>query len=185
MKTLRVPVSVSARRRGFSLVELLTVLLIISIMSALAITAFTSLGKSDGFANATTTISTLLEQARAYAMANNTYVFVGIEETNGSTPSSATQTAGQGRVAMQAFASLDGTLNLTSTNLAAINRLQILNNVDLPASLSATTGTLPNRPSGSSISIYYLGSSSFPTLSGSNQITSRNGLAQGATPGGK
>ena len=170
MKTLRVPFPASAARRGFSLVELLTVLVIISILSALAFAAFTSLGKSDSFNNATSTISTLLEQARAYAMANNTYVFVGIEETNGSQPASGPQSAGIGRVAIQAFAALDGTMNLTASNLTAIDRLQVLNNVDLPAALSATSGTLPNRPTAD----YFLGSNIFPAVSSSSAITSRN-----------
>jgi prepilin-type N-terminal cleavage/methylation domain-containing protein len=166
MKDSRVPIP-PAKSRGFSLGELLIVLAIISVMSALA---FAALGKADGFNNATSTISTVLEQARAYAMANNTYVFVGIEETDGATASSATQTAGSGRVALQAFASLDGTLNLASANLAPIDRLQILNGVDLPASLQANTGALANRPATSSV--YFFGSSSFPAAS--TQIVSRN-----------
>lgn len=161
-------------RRGFSLVELLTVLVIVSIMSALVVAAIGSLGKADGFNSATSTLSTLLEQARAYAMANNTYVFVGIEETDASQPAGGAQTPGIGRVAIQAFASQDGTLNLAASNLTAINRLQVLNNLHVPASLTATSGTLPNRPTAD----YSLGSASggtsFPTVSSANAITSRN-----------
>ncbi len=143
MKSSRSPIH---QRRGFSLVELLTVLVIISIVSALAFEAMGSLGKSDGFNNATSTMSTLLEQARAYAMANNTYVFVGIVETDASQSAGGAQATGVGRVAMQAFAAQDGTMNFSATNLVAIDKLQILNNVDLPSALTVTSGTLPNRP---------------------------------------
>ncbi len=73
--------------------------------------------KPDSFNNATSTISTLVEQARAYAMANNTYVFVGVVETDGSQPASGPQSTGIGRVAIQAFAALDGTMNFTASNL--------------------------------------------------------------------
>ena len=174
MKTLRYSPSLRSSRRGFSLVELLTVLLIISLLSALAVAALNSLGKSEGFNSATTTLSTLLEQARAYAMANNTYVFVGIEDTDASQSAGGTQNPGIGRVAIQAFASQDGTLNLGASNLTAINRLQILNNLHVPASLSATSGTLANRPSAD----YSLGSTTggttFPTVSSANAIISRN-----------
>jgi prepilin-type N-terminal cleavage/methylation domain-containing protein len=180
MKTQRIVSPPGACRRGFTLFELLTVLVIISIISALVVTAVTSLGKSDGFNNATTTISTLLEQARAYAMANNTYVFVGFEETDGSQPAGGPQNSGAGyvgRVAIQAFASMDGTMNLGTSsqtgtsNLVAINKLQILNNIDFPSKLNEATGTLPNRPASPD---YILGSASFPTIPSANFITARN-----------
>jgi prepilin-type N-terminal cleavage/methylation domain-containing protein len=174
MQTLRYSFSRCAARSGFSLIELLSVLVIISVMSALVVTAISSIGKADGFNSATTTLSTLLEQARAYAMANNTYVFVGIEETDASQPAGGAQNPGIGRVAIQAYASLDGTLNLAAGNRQALNRLQILNNLHFPASLTATSGTLASRPTAD----YSLGSSSgstaYPTVSSANAITAGN-----------
>src|ERR1700744_1900659 len=100
MKPLRHSPSLRPTRRGFSLIELLTVLVIISIMSALAVTAISSMGKADGFNSATSTLSTLLEQARAYAMANNTYVFVGIAETDASQPAGGPQNSGIRRLSV-------------------------------------------------------------------------------------
>ena len=174
MKTLRYSPSTRAKRRGFSLIELLSVLVVISIVSALVVTAMNSLGKADGFNNATTTLSTLLEQARAYAMANNTYVFVGIEETDASQPAGGAQNPGIGRLGIQAFASQDGTLNLAAGNRQAIDRLQILNNLHIPASLSATSGTLANRPSADYSLGSSTGSTSYPTVSSGNIITAGN-----------
>ncbi len=156
------------RRDGFSLVELLTVIAIAAVMSTLAVTAFVSLKRADSLNNATAIISTLLEQARAYAMANNTYVFVGFEESDFGTPSTAAQTAGTGRVAVQAFASADGTLNLSASNLSPINRLQILDSLDLAPAITLTTGGLPGRPAAD----YVIGSTSFPAPS--STISSRN-----------
>jgi len=160
---------------GFSMVELLVVLAIISIMSAVAVTAIASLGKADGFNIAMSSVSLVLERARAYAMANNTYVFVGIEETDAAqTATDIQQTGGGhiGRVAIQAFASVDGTMNLASSNLVSINKLQILNNVDIPASLSQTSGALAGRPT--TTPDFNMGASSFPVLSNASSITSRN-----------
>jgi prepilin-type N-terminal cleavage/methylation domain-containing protein len=135
----------SVRSAGFTLVELLTVIAIISIMSVLAFTAFNSIKKAGDVTTASTTIDNVLEQARAYAMANNTYVFVGIEETNASGPSTGAQTNGNGRLAIQAFASSDGTSNSAQLNLKPVAKLQILNNLHLLPSLSLTTGNFSQR----------------------------------------
>lgn len=170
MKPLSARLPLRVSRGGFSLVELLVVLVIASILSALAFTAFNSIGKADNLNAATSNVSLLLEQARAYAMANNTYVFVGFAETDGSALPNGPQTAGIGRVALQAFASLDGTLNLAAANLSAITRLQILGNVDMPGSLAQNTGTLAGRPAAT----YSVGNSTFPAVASSSAITSRN-----------
>ena len=155
-----------APRRGFSLGELLLVMGIVAIMSALAITGFISMKKADSLNTATVTISTVLEQARAYAMANNTYVFVGFQETDASQPAYQAQTVGTGRIAVQAFASNDGTMNLA--NCSAIDKLQVLNNVDLHATVPST-GSL-SRPA--TAPTYIVGGGSFPTAS--STIPSRN-----------
>jgi prepilin-type N-terminal cleavage/methylation domain-containing protein len=134
-----------ARSRGFTFIELLTVIAIISIMSVLAFAAFNSVKKAGDVSGASATISGVLEQARAYAMANNTFVFVGIEETNINTPSTQPQTAGTGRVAVQAFSSNDGTANSAQANLTAIAKIQILNNIHLLPALALTTGNFSQR----------------------------------------
>lgn len=140
---------------------------IIVLLTSLAFPIISGLKRASDLNSATATIATTLEQARSYAMANNTYVFVGIEETNFSTPLSQSQTAGTGRVAIQLFAALDGTLNLTPSNLTAVSRMQIVDSLDLPASVTATTGTLPNKQPLTSPSGYVVGSSSYPAASSS------------------
>jgi hypothetical protein len=115
-----------------------------------------------------------LEQARATAMAKNTYVFVGFEETNYATPKTATQTPGTGRVAVQVFSSLDGTLNLQAANLQAVSRVQVFDNLDLPASLSSATGTLSNKAKLQSAADVISSSSGFPTVSSTSAIVSGN-----------
>ncbi len=123
-----------------------------ALLSALAIPMLSALNKAGQLNTATAAIATLLEQARAYAMANNTYVFVGFEETDFSSSSTQLQTPGTGRVAVQIFSSLDGTLNVSTANLAPLSRIRIFNSLDLPPSLASSTGTLSghstvrNRP---------------------------------------
>jgi len=59
----------------------------------------------------------LLEQARSYAMANHTYVWVGFEEVDASkNPSVNPQTIGTGRIAIAIVASRDGTRGYDITN---------------------------------------------------------------------
>ena len=96
---------------AFSLIELLIVIAIIAVMAALA--SSTGFMKSGGdFTKAAYDISGVLDQARAYAMANNTYVFVGIGEFDASQSSSKSpQSQGTGRVAIAAVATKDGTCN--------------------------------------------------------------------------
>jgi prepilin-type N-terminal cleavage/methylation domain-containing protein len=165
-----------ARQDGFTLVELLVVIGMMVLLSSLAIPALESLKKADSLNSATASVATLLDEARAYAMAHNTYVFIGFEETNFSTPTTQAQTVGTGRVAVQAFSSIDGTLNLGAStsngtppsNLTAIIRAQIFDNLDLPASISSSSSGLTNRPSGD----YIVGSSSFPAFPSGSGITS-------------
>src|SRR6202022_1653616 len=61
------------RFRGFTLLELLVVIAIISILFVLLVPAFTTRKSADDMTNAAYTITGVLEQARAYAMGNNTY----------------------------------------------------------------------------------------------------------------
>jgi len=90
---------------GFSLIELLVVIAIISMLMALAIPAIR--GTQGDVTKAAFTISGVLEQARTYAIANNTYVWVGFFEEDGSSAASAQP--GTGRVVISVVASKDGT----------------------------------------------------------------------------
>jgi prepilin-type N-terminal cleavage/methylation domain-containing protein len=100
--------------RGFTLLELLIVVGIIGLLLVLIVPAFTSMKTGADFTNAVYGIQGVLENARTYAKANRTYVFVGFAEVNSSVdPSVRPQvTAGPtpyGRVAIAVVASKDGT----------------------------------------------------------------------------
>jgi hypothetical protein len=64
-------------------------------------------------------LANTLVRARAYAMANNTYVFVGIEEVDASVAASTTpQVVGNGRLGVSVVASNDGTRGYDPNNLS-------------------------------------------------------------------
>src|SRR2546425_363539 len=65
---------------AFTLLELLVVIAIIAILMVLVAPAFTNLKGGNDITAAAYTISGALEQARNYAMANNTYVYLGFYE---------------------------------------------------------------------------------------------------------
>ncbi len=113
------------------------------------------------------TISGLLEQARTYALANNTYVWVGFYEEDGTQSSLQPATTGNGgRLVISIVASQDGTRyndaaisnslpaafgardSSNQVNLIQINKLVKINNVRLVAVNSGTlTTNNPVRPS--------------------------------------
>ena len=135
-------------KQGFTLVELLTVISIIVIISTLALLAVPSLKGSRDLTRSATIVAGVLEQARSYAMANNTYAWVGFFEEDGSKTSSSPAQAGVGRIVMATVASTDGTMNyslgaatplyLDTTRLLQINKLIRIQNAHL---ISYTDGT--------------------------------------------
>src|SRR5213596_2668244 len=101
---------VAQQRRAFTLLEMLVVMGIIAILMVLVAPAFTNLKSAGDVTNAVYGIQGLLDNARTYAKANNTYVFVGFAEADSSVDSSISpQVAGYGRVALAVVASKDGT----------------------------------------------------------------------------
>ncbi len=70
---------------GFSLIELMVVVAIIGILSALVVPALASLTSSGNFKSNTTSMGSILEEAYSAALARNTYVWVGLSQlsTNG------------------------------------------------------------------------------------------------------
>jgi type II secretory pathway pseudopilin PulG len=134
------------RSRAFTLLELIIVLSIIILMTVLVAPAFTNRKSADDVTNAANGIKGLLETARTYAKANNTYAFVGFAEVDASVnPSVSPQVAGNGRVAVAAVTSKDGsrqfqyatsgqgsdwTANYSNgANLLAIGKLQTYENL--------------------------------------------------------
>jgi hypothetical protein len=80
------------------------------VLTVLLAPAVTSLKGAGDITNAAYTIKGLLEQARAHALINNTYTWVGFFEENGAVPSTNPPTAGTGRVVISTVASKDGTI---------------------------------------------------------------------------
>jgi prepilin-type N-terminal cleavage/methylation domain-containing protein len=147
---------------GFTLVELMVVIGIIAILMVLVVPAFTTLKSAGDVTDAAYTVKELLEQARTYAKANDTFVWVGFKEVNVSQDSSVTpQSIGTGRVAIAVVASKDGTrrYDVTSTslsspawtnynggaNLVGLTKLRHLENMHLATTLP-TSGNM-TRPS--------------------------------------
>lgn len=138
-------------RQGFTLVEMLVVLSIASVLSILVSMGFQSIlgsvvnGQISDIANT-------LTRARAYAMANNTYVFVGIQEVDASKASSSPQTTGTGRIALTVMASNDGTRgyqtsissNTPLTSLSVVSPLRHYDNLHLLTAAGTGLSNLPN-----------------------------------------
>ena len=142
------------RRKGlntaFSLIELLVVLSIVSLLSVLATAGFQSIVGSV-FNGQISDIASTLTRARAYAMANNTYVFVGIQELDASKSSTSTQSSGVGRLAVTVMASNDGTRGYSVASPAgALNSLTVVTpvrqyeNLHLLTSPGTGISNLPN-----------------------------------------
>jgi len=126
---------------AFTLIELLVVIAIIIVLTGLVILPMTNINSAGDLTKTTADIAGVLEEARAYAMANNTYVWVGIAESDATVDASKTQTQpGTGRVAVAVAASKDGTRgydvsapSLSSSNLVAISQLRHFENAHLGA----------------------------------------------------
>jgi prepilin-type N-terminal cleavage/methylation domain-containing protein len=168
--------------RGFSLVELLVVMAILVVMLSLAGPAMNALKGANDVNQAAADLSGILEQARAYAMANNTFTYVGFyqDKSDGF------------KTKLAVFASQDGTRQLKKTdgtsNLQQVSRVKILENAKF-AKLDAYPDDYENakRPTDSAVVEKITDSNKGITLSttGSNSINfdyvlrfGPNGLAQ-------
>lgn len=126
---------------GFTLLELLIVVGIIGLLLALIAPAFTSIKGGTDVTSAAYTIKGVLDTARTYATANNTYTWVGFFEENAPDPSANPATPGTGRIVMSIVASKDGTMlyttplanlaTLPSTSLTQVGKLTKVDNVHL------------------------------------------------------
>jgi Tfp pilus assembly protein FimT len=127
------------RASAFTLLELLIVVGIIGLLLVLITPAFTTIRGGSDVTSAAYTIKGVLDTARTYAKANNTYVWVGFYEEDESQPSTSPAVAGNGRVVMSIVASKDGTTvynsNSTSidpTKLIQVGKLVKVDNVHFP-----------------------------------------------------
>lgn len=156
---------------GFTLIELLIVTGIIAMLMLLIAPAFTNIKSGTDVTSAAYTIKGVLDTARTYAKANNTYTWVGFfeEDVSSATPG----TAGTGRLVMSIVASKDGTIpydlsspsQISATKLIQVGKLAKIDNVhlwthtDTPSGTGSTFDTRPNV-----ISTYCIGDTS-PTSS--------------------
>src|SRR5437667_11281850 len=110
------------REGGFTLLELLIVVGIIGLLLVLIAPAFTSIKGGTDVTSAAYTIKGVLDTARTYAKANNTYTWVGFYEEN-TTATAPTNTTppypGKGRLLMAAVYSTDGTKIFSDSDPAA------------------------------------------------------------------
>jgi prepilin-type N-terminal cleavage/methylation domain-containing protein len=121
------------RSHGFTLIELLIVVGIIGLLLVLMAPAFTTMKGGTDITSAAYTIKGVLDTARTYAKANNTYTWVGFFEEDVS--STIPGTAGTGRLVMSIVASQDGTTTTGAPNdaskLVQVGKLTKLDNVHL------------------------------------------------------
>jgi prepilin-type N-terminal cleavage/methylation domain-containing protein len=145
--------------RAFTLVEMLTVLGLIALLSAAAVPAFQAFRGASRISRAASDIATTLDQARAYAMANNTYVYVAFAERDMREAGK----EGRGQVIMTVLSSRDGTRSFGTGNqnllhLGRIHRLEALRLAD----------SLPNEDALARPAVesgYRLGNEAFPSAS--------------------
>lgn len=146
--------------RAFSLVEILAVTALITVLMAMVVPSMSSVKRGQNISRVSADIAATLEQARSYAMANNTYVFVGFTEVDGIQAESVRpQQAGSGRLLMGVVASKDGTRGYETTNpasswkgatnLSALTRLQRFDGVHLADVLGSTASGMETVDSAS------------------------------------
>ena len=102
------PFSPAKKSSGFSLVEMVTVLAIIITLSALSVTAFSRIVKATRFDQALSSVLETLSQARSYAIAQDTYVWVAFYPVDPSQLSGSAQDNTGDQVVVATFASSEG-----------------------------------------------------------------------------
>src|SRR5881296_2365866 len=136
--------------RGFTLLELLIVIGLLAILLVLVGPVFTTMKGGSDVTSAIYGVKGVLENARAYAKANHTYVFVGFSEVDSSihpsvSPQITTGDKPYGRVAVAVVAAKDGTSQYqyattdqgtdwkanyaNGTHLVAVGKLQTYENL--------------------------------------------------------
>ncbi|GAT32878.1 prepilin-type N-terminal cleavage/methylation domain-containing protein [Terrimicrobium sacchariphilum] len=74
--------STTSKRAAFTLIELLTVMAIVAILAGASLPAISSLSRSNNLNGSLSELAGLLSQARQYAVAQRTYVWVAMRENN-------------------------------------------------------------------------------------------------------
>jgi len=139
------PIKLPPRCGAFTLIELLTVLAIVAALTSLSVPAFHSVKGAAMVDKAVSDLSSTVELARMYAMANHTYVRVGFSDVTlfpvDPTPATVIVT----------IYSVDGTLDAaSSTDMAdsskwpMLGKAMILNNLKANDTLGASSDDTPS-----------------------------------------
>lgn len=130
--------------RAFSLVELLVVVSLVAMLAVASLPALTALNRSGLVTQTATSVASQLEQAREYAVAQNTYVWVGFY------PDTANQ-----KMSMVIAASNDGT-DLTESasdlglipnaSVSLIHRVETFKQVELKEAGDTSLRSLFDQP---------------------------------------
>ncbi len=155
--------AVALSEGAFTLLELLIVVGIVAILMVLIAPAFTTIKGGTDVTSAAYTIKGVLDTARTYAKANNTYTWVGFYEEDVSQPSVIPAPFPQctgcvGRLVMSVVASKDGTnvygstgaATIDATRLTQVGKLIKIENVHVPLfalGTGSTGDTFDARPS--------------------------------------
>ena len=140
------------RSSGFTLLELLIVMVIMGALYWITLPAMQSLKSAGGLTTSSSAVEAILSQARTKAMASDSYVFVGFYESDGSQANTVRPApAGVGRIWVAAAITKDGTQGYNATNAAVwsasnlipVGKLQFFDNIHLAtnASFYLTNGT--------------------------------------------
>lgn len=150
--------------RGFSLIELLTVLAIVSIFATIVSSSIAGVGAANALNKSASDLADILGEARAYAMGHDIYVYVGLEELN----PALSNTKGVGQVAVAVVGSTGGSrpygntpgpLSDTGTSpVTLITRPQIFDNLHIASAADLTNGNMAARPASSTMGFVDLGS---------------------------
>lgn len=150
---------------AFTLIEMLLVIATILVVMGLAAPAFNALKGAGDVTKAAYDVAGVIEAARSYAMANNTYTWVGFYEEDAGTliPTAVKPPyAGKGRLVMAVVYSKDGTtgcqdpnstsgtpIPLAASMLGQLGKLVKVENVhmtDIGAPAGGNAQTLDGRP---------------------------------------
>jgi len=143
------------------LVELLVVVALIGILTALALPSLQGLQRSGGFNKNVFQLADDIHLARTYAMSESSYVYLGLTEIDrNQNPGASPQVAGVGKVIVGMVGTTDGTSNNATTNLTQLRPPQVLDMLYIASSLPAGTSGGMARPS-TNVSNYEGGSSIF------------------------
>ncbi len=146
--------SCKGQKRGFTLLELLLVIGIVAILAVAITPAFNAISSSHGVGQGAHDVASLLELARSEAVARQTYVWVGFQNTN--------MGGAYGIVAGAVFSRDGSGTNTNSTNLAGLSRAIQMRGVTLTnwSGLNSQTASLfNNEVSSASSSLSSVGSS--------------------------